>query len=344
MSAASTAAAETVLGLDPGLDLDRVLDLGASFVTTEYASLTRSGAPVTVPVTPYRGRASLDVSTGLTYAVKAERARRDPRVTLSFSDPTGSGLADAPTVVVKGLATVRDADLVATTARYLRESHRRFPGAYDEAPAFMLRRMDWYWTRVWIEVTPVEVTCWPGGDLSAPPVRRRFEGVEAPPSDPAPVGPAARTWGDPPDWRRRTRRIAGDLGMPVLTVVGRDGWPEVLRARSARRTVDGFELTLPEGVEVDGADLPACLTLHRHGERMEHEENVVLVGRAAIDGVRARVRVDRALTDWSIPRGRIRSAVGMARKGRALGPRLHAEAARRGARVPTWEEVRPPGL
>ena len=104
--------------IDAGPDLDQV---AASFVTTEYSSLTRAGAPVTFPVAPYLGAArddgtrSLDVSTGLTYPLKAERARRDPKVTLSFSDPCGSGIDDPPIVIVKGLATVRDRDLVANS-------------------------------------------------------------------------------------------------------------------------------------------------------------------------------------------------------------------------------------
>ena len=32
-------------------------DQAVTFITTEYASLDRSGAPVTWPVTPYLGRA-----------------------------------------------------------------------------------------------------------------------------------------------------------------------------------------------------------------------------------------------------------------------------------------------
>src|SRR5687768_3082000 len=79
-------------------------------ITVEYTSLTRAGAPVMVPVTPYVGedRATLDVSTGLTYPTKAERARRNPKVSLLYSDPLGSGLAQPPVVLVQGLATVRD--------------------------------------------------------------------------------------------------------------------------------------------------------------------------------------------------------------------------------------------
>ena len=47
-------------------------------ITCEFASLTRQGTPITFPVTPYLGEdeRTLDVSTGLTYPAKAERARR----------------------------------------------------------------------------------------------------------------------------------------------------------------------------------------------------------------------------------------------------------------------------
>ncbi|WP_405088511.1 pyridoxamine 5'-phosphate oxidase family protein [Microbispora sp. NBC_01389] len=91
-------------------------------VVCEYASLTRDGRPVTWPVTPYVGRdGTLDVSTGLTYPDKAERARRNPRVALLYSDrcsdAEGSGAGRAPVVLVQGRATVRDADLQAGTDR-----------------------------------------------------------------------------------------------------------------------------------------------------------------------------------------------------------------------------------
>jgi len=67
-------------------------ELGEVFeraITCEYASLTRAGRPVTVPSTPYVGSGTLDVSTGLTYPAKAERARRNPKVALLFADAIG---------------------------------------------------------------------------------------------------------------------------------------------------------------------------------------------------------------------------------------------------------------
>src|SRR5262245_59310749 len=109
------------------LDWPTILGTIERFVTTEYSSLTRSGAPVTWPVTPYGGLdgSTVDVATGLTYPLKAERARRNPKVAVSFSYPVGSGIVDAPTVLVQGVATVRDADLRATSSRYLQSSADR---------------------------------------------------------------------------------------------------------------------------------------------------------------------------------------------------------------------------
>ena len=168
-------------------------------VTVEYASLTRDGTPVTVPTTPYLGAGgeTIDVSTGLTYPAKAERARRDPRVCLLFADPVGSGLDDPPVVLVQGLATVRDSDLQANTDRYVRVSMEKLPDVTKGQPRFVLRRLAWYYARIWIEVTPLHMRWWPSRDLddAAAHLERR-RGTAAPLSDPAPSGePTARVAG-----------------------------------------------------------------------------------------------------------------------------------------------------
>lgn len=125
-------------------------------ITVDYTSLTRQGAPVMLPVTPYVSddRTTLDVSTGLTYPTKAERARRNPKVSLLYSDPLGSGLGQPPVVLVPGLATVRDADLQANTDRYVRLALEKLPAAYRGQPKFLLRTLVWYFARIWVHVTP----------------------------------------------------------------------------------------------------------------------------------------------------------------------------------------------
>ena len=63
-----------------------VLSIFERAITCEYATLTNRNTPITYPVNPYLGDdgRTLDVSTGLTYSSKAERARRNPKVALLY--------------------------------------------------------------------------------------------------------------------------------------------------------------------------------------------------------------------------------------------------------------------
>ena len=329
----------------PTLDWPTMRDQAAAFLTTEYASLDRSGAPITWPVTPYLGRdgRTIDVSTGLTYPLKAERARRNPKVSLSFSEPLGSGLADPATSVIHGLATVHDADLRANSARYLAESTARATtvgSAFASAPTPVLRRMAFYWARIWIEVTPVRVLWWAIGNLDRPPqLWQPPTPATAPPSDPAPVGRGAGSWNTraPVDWPVRVRGALDRLGMPVLTSVTPDGWPLPLRARDAEQTPTGFRVRPPAGVDV--VDGPACLTFHTHDEVFDSQENITVVGRCRNTGDYVEFDAERTLNEIILPANPLRRAVYVMSAGRRLRRRLDSEARRRGQRVPRFDEL-----
>ena len=324
------------------LDWQDIREHAAAFITTEYASLDREGAPITWPVTPYRGRDgnTLDIATGLTYPLKAERARRNPKVSLSFSQPLGSGLADPATFVIQGLATVRDADLRANSARYLAEAAARLPDAFEKIPTAMLRRMAWYWTRIWIEVSPVRVFWWPGGNLDRPPQLWKPQApFTAHPSDPEPVGRGAGSWSTraPTAWQVRVRDALDRLGTPVLTGVTSDGWPLPLRVRDAVQTPRGFRLRAPVGIEI--GDGPACLTFHAHGAAFESQENISVTGHCRNVGEHVEFEAQRALNDFIIPADPIRRVIHLVSAGRRLRRRLDAEAQRRGQRVPRFDEL-----
>ena len=310
-------------------------------ITCEFASLTRQGAPITFPLTPYLGEdeRTLDVSTGLTYPAKAERARRNPKVALSYSDPVGSGLKQPPLAVVQGLATVWDRDLQANTDRYLGLSAARFPQLYNSMPALMLRQLGWYYTRIWIGVTPLRITWWPGGSLDQPPQRWEAPaGTVAPPSDPAPQGKSPAAWAEPPqEWRAAAQYAIKKLGLPVVTLVDSDGFPYPVRARHVSLTTDGFGLHLPTGVPaLSGA---GCLTFHAHPEVFTGQENRVFVGQVASDGQGVRFVVERQVADWSLGGNTLTRMWSFMGKQGKLKPRLAAEASRRGQPVP---EVRLP--
>lgn len=324
------------------LDWPTIRDQAAAFIATEYASLDRRGAPITWPVTPYLGISgqSIDVSTGLSYPLKAERARRNPKVSLSFSQPLGSGLAKPATFVIHGLATVSDADLRSNSARYLAESSARFPQLFASFPTPVLRRMAFYWARIWIEVTPVRVLWWPGGDLDqAPQPWQPQTPPTAAPSDPAPVGRGAGSWNTraPADWRVRVRGALDRLGMPVLTSVTPEDWPLPVRVRDAEQTPTGFRVRPPAGADV--ADGPACLTFHTHSQVFDSQENITVIGRCRNGGEYIEFDAERTLNEFIVPANPLRRAVHMMSAGRRLRRRLDSEARRRGQQVPRFDEL-----
>ncbi len=313
---------------------EEVLPLFERSITTEYASLTAKGQPITYPVTPYIGDdgLTLDVSTGLTYPSKAERARRNPKVALLYSDPTGSGLSKPPVVLVQGLAAVRDADLQANTDRYIRESFAKLPEAYSGTPVFLLRSMTWYFVRIWIQVTPLRMLWWPDGDLERQPERwEAAEGLAATESDPAPQGKPLGTWHPGvADWRPGADYAVQNMGDPVLTLVDEDGFPYPMRVRGTTLAADGFLFNLVSGLpgDLQGA---ASLTFHTHPENFTSQQNMVFSGVVEAGG---KFVVEKQLGDWSLPASRLKATLTYFDRRRKLVPRLKEEAQRRGQAVP----------
>jgi hypothetical protein len=306
----------------------------ADAITCEYASLTASGRPVTVPSTPYvSGPSMLAVSTGLSYPAKAERARANPHVALLFADDLHG--AAGPVVLVEGLAAVRDADLQANTDLYVRRASEKLPAATKGQPKFLLRRMAFYYARIWIEVSPRRILWWRDRTLAAPPSEWRADpALPAPTSDPAPSGGRPPAWlAPPPEWRVVAARALSELPLADLTFVGADGFPVCIPVTAGALAQDQVQLSAGAGAPplVPG---PACLTVHGHDAEFTSQENHTLVGtlEASADG--ARLHVERALADWSLAGSRGQIALGFLRKGRTLAPRLKTEAARRGQPVP----------
>jgi hypothetical protein len=301
-------------------------------ITTEYASLTAKGQPITFPVTPYVGENTLDVSTGLAYPAKAERARKNPKVALLYSDDLGSGLSNPPVALVYGYGAVRDRDLQANTDRYVSQAFARLPAAYKGMPRFVLKRMNWYFARIWVEVTPVKILWWERNKLDQAPQEWRAAADLVPPSsDPAPKGANLGAWNEAaPDWHVSIQYAAAQLGNPVLTVVDAEGFPVPFRVKHASATPEGFQLDFYGGMPAPAHGL-ACLTFHTHPEVFNGQENLVYVGSVSPNG---QFRVERQLADWSIKGSALNKMFSFMSNGRLLAPRLQMEAERRGQPVP----------
>lgn len=312
-------------------------------ITVEYTSLSRTGTPIMIPVSPYLqpGARTVDVSTGLTYPAKAERARRNPKVCLLFADHVGSGLADAPVVLIQGLATVRDADLQANTDRYVRQALAKTPEMMKGLPGFALRRLIFYFARIWIEVTPTEIVWWTSTALDHEPGRWLAPaGTTAPPSDRAPPGRQPPAWlHRPADWQPTAWKAIANLDQRDLAWVGANGFPLSVPVAGVEQTAQGFALSLGDHLpEIPHG--PACLTFHGHPATFTRQANHTFVGDISRAGPEYRFRVQRLLADVSLAGGRMANMLTFFGAGRRLRPRLQTEAARRGQPVP---KVRLPG-
>lgn len=143
------------------------------FRTCELTTLSKDTTPITWPVMavyqPELGRFLLSTAIGLPQ--KVEHLRRDPRLSLLFSDATGSGLTDPPAVLVQADGHVGDE--IVTWNDDVRAYHRQ---AWLRQP--MSRRysfspigrylMGWYFRRLVITARPRSIFWWSAGDFSRP--------------------------------------------------------------------------------------------------------------------------------------------------------------------------------
>ncbi len=150
-----------------------VLDVIHEFRSCEFATLAKDGTPITWPTLPFFDDAAgtFVVTTSVAFPQKVLNVRRDPRVSLHFSDPTGSGLTNPAIVLVQG--TAEAPDKVDTSIRgyedRLRTVFQRQPsGAIYSSNPFMRYYFDWYYMRLQIVVTPRLIRWWPGGDYAQP--------------------------------------------------------------------------------------------------------------------------------------------------------------------------------
>jgi hypothetical protein len=252
------------------------------FVTTELTTVDGLGQPITWPVTPYykTGGPCIDVTTGLGLPKKAHDARANPLVALLFSDPTGSGIADPPMVLVQGTAEVDDRDLDGNRRRYVEESAAKLPGAAKLQPPDAVRRyLSWYYTRIYIHVRPERIYVWPHGDQASEPrlFDAHVEEVRSGHSE-EPARFHAAPEGGASAWDSRIAELGTRYPTAALSIVCPDGFPFAIRVPvhvdEANRwiRIDGA----PEGIPLQPG--LACLTAHDHDEDFTWQRNFQVRG------------------------------------------------------------------
>jgi len=252
------------------------------YLTSEFVTIDANGRPIVWPVTPYfrAGEGCIDVTTGVGYPKKADDAARNPHVALLFSDPTGSGMAGAPMVLVQGTARVDDTDLDANRERYEREMADKLPALHALAPTGALKRFfSWYYDRIYLHVRPERVYVWAGAALDAEPTLydAHVEEVRSGHNEEPEEGHV------PPEggldvWDTRLDRLGREDATAVLAIVGPDGFPFAVRVpvrADAGACVVHVEAD-PVGAPIDPG--PACLCAHAHAEDLTWQHSYQVRG------------------------------------------------------------------
>jgi hypothetical protein len=153
---------------------DEVAAVLRSYFTCEVTTVGAKGQPVTWPAVAYYDEAMGEIffSVSIAFPVKAQNARKRPQVSLLYSDPTGSGLDDAPAVLVQGDAMV--AEILKTTRQSSALGQldlKRQPDSRRFLASSLSRRLfAWYlFKRIGITVRPRRLTVWPNRDFSQAP-------------------------------------------------------------------------------------------------------------------------------------------------------------------------------
>jgi hypothetical protein len=303
-----------------------IRDVFDRFITTEYVTVDAKGQPIAWPVTPYYsdGAPTIDITTGIGYPKKADDAARNPRVALSFSDPTGSGVDGGIRVLVQGVAEVDESDLRANRERYRKESKEKLPAAADMLPPkFVEGLFAWYFDRIYVKVRPERVFVWPAGDATAAPdvhdahLEEVRSGHVEEPAEPLP-GPSE---GDGV-WDPRIDELGTRYDSAVLAWVAPDGFPLAVRLpvatdASARRVLLGAE---PAGLPL--AEGPACVTAHGHAPDFTWQENFQVRGDLV-----------RAPEGWALVPRKLVGGFELPDEGRIAVLRRNAKKARRFAKI-----------
>jgi hypothetical protein len=263
--------------MEARLDDPDVLAVLDGYRTCEFATVGRSGVPIAWPTSPlYRPGEGLLITTSIGFPQKAYNVRRNPRVGLLFSDPTGSGLDTMPQVLVQGLASCPDTVVVSPAGLedYWTRLYERQPaGRSYGANPIGRRLMDWYYRRLVITITPTSVHTRPPLEPSAPLVTdgRGRQSASA-------LGQAAD--------RMSAHRSA------VLVALDGEGSPWLLRVRPHTDQSEGsFLLDVPADEHLVPG--PASLLCHSHDDRLWNLRSFVVTGQVSPEQGRWRFTVDR---------------------------------------------------
>ena len=139
-----------------------VRDVFENYLICEITTLDND-KPVTFPMLFFYDSSSgkFAVTSSILFSKKVEHLKKNPRVSLLFSNPTGSTVPKHA-VLVQGNAKCEDSDLDHGWERFLPQWRKKEP--YIDAFLSEREKFSWFWKRIVIEVEPRRITAWKNAD------------------------------------------------------------------------------------------------------------------------------------------------------------------------------------
>jgi hypothetical protein len=262
-----------------------------AYRTCEFATLAKDGTPLTWPTSPFRQQdGTLLITASIAFAQKALNVRRDGRVALLFSDPTGSGLSTPAQIFIGG--TARCSELTTSPAgleEYWSMLFRRQPSSRGYTRPGVRSLMDWYYMRLLLTVTPRHVLQLPWGSVTRPADR-------LPPGSPE----LAQAWRQAERAGLPGARELAGYPSAVFAARGTDGGIALARA-VAQPAEGGYLVAAAPGTDLVGG--PASLLVHRHNDKL---------AKASFALIRGRISGQEPATDWLFAPDRVVRPAGSA--------------------------------
>jgi hypothetical protein len=250
------------------------LTAAAAYVTPACGVVVTSVCPMGIG---QREAGEVGFTTSLGFAKKLERIIADPHVALAYHAREHGFSASPAFVLAQGVASV---DLRPSRARLdaLVPSVRAFVGEPVRGPVWDRLLREYYYERVFVDITVQRVVTWPdlsasGGPQVSGAVWPGPPGPQAPPTN----GAAPRV-----DVARAARRI-GVLPHRVLAYRGDDGFPVVVPVELAGHDAAGLRLVTANGLLPPGGRR-AGLLAHAYRPQLVGLATRTFTGWLEVDG------------------------------------------------------------
>lgn len=136
-------------------------------LVSELTVLDAKGRPVTYPLIPLYDGERVYMTSSVLFSKKLEHIKRDPRVSVTISDPIAAPVEPFRRATIQGTASVVEDELHSGWERVLPLWAAKEPiidGLVKKRFAMPL-----FWERAIIEITPIRAYLWHGGDTSRAP-------------------------------------------------------------------------------------------------------------------------------------------------------------------------------